>query len=254
MTISLITATYNSAATLDDTLASIARQNVPDLEVLIQDGGSTDATLEIAARYPFTEVASEPDNGLYDAMNKGIARAQGDIVGILNSDDFYAADDILATVRRAFAEEPALDAVYGSLQFVDPEDTGRVVRDWQSEPYRHDAWRRGWMPPHPTFFVRRSVYERFGGFNEQLRIAADYEFMLRCCYVNRIRVKRIPRTMVYMRAGGVSNSSVMNRLRVVWECTRAWPINGLRAPLLFPLLKPLRKWRQFTSTATVAPQ
>jgi glycosyltransferase involved in cell wall biosynthesis len=245
MKISIITATYNSATTLRDTLESLQKQEGVVFEVLLQDGGSTDETLEIAKNFPFVEVISEPDTGLYNAMNRGIARATGDIVGILNSDDFYADAQVLQDVANAFTQDQDLEAVYGSLKYVDFHDTEKKIRYWKSGPYRRSSWLRGWMPPHPTFFVRKSVYDTHGGFNEQLRFAADYEFMLRCCYKYQIKVKCIPKILVHMRAGGVSNSSLKNRLQANKEDRLAWELNDLFPPVLLGLKKPLRKLPQW---------
>jgi glycosyltransferase len=245
MTISIITATYNSASTLTDTLESLSLQKIEHLEVILQDGGSTDATLEIAARYDFVKIVSEEDTGLYNAMNRGIARATGDIIGILNSDDFYPDDQVLNRVRSAFEEDLELAAVYGNLKYVDAIDTKRVIRHWKVGPYNRKDWQQGWMPPHPTFFVRKSVYDQYGGFNEQLRFAADYEFMLRCCFKHRIKIKCIPNVLVHMRAGGVSNSSLSNRLKANKEDRLAWKLNDLKPPFLLVWIKPLSKLRQW---------
>ncbi|MBC6994157.1 glycosyltransferase family 2 protein [Neolewinella lacunae] len=245
MTISIITATYNSAATLADTLDSLLAQQWPGLEVILQDGGSTDATLEIAARYPFVRIESVRDGGLYDAMNRGIARATGEVIGILNSDDFYPSPQVLHWVAEVFARRPEVDALYGDLVYVAAERTERVVRRWIARQYDHAAWRWGWMPPHPTFFVRRHVYERYGSFQTDLRLAADYEFMLRCCYRHGIKVVYLPRVLVHMRVGGVSNKSLANRLAANREDRRAWELNGLQPPAALALLKPLRKVKQW---------
>lgn len=242
---SIIVATYNSDNTLRDTLQSIKIQNTDNLEVILQDGGSTDRTIEIAQEYPFVDWQSEPDNGLYSAMNKGIKRSKGEIVGILNSDDFYPDNQVIERVNALFTEDPELDAVYGSLKYVNAKDTNKVIRHWKSGPYRLEAWRQGWMPPHPTFFVRKSVYERFGGFREELRFAADYEFMLRCCYKERIKVRRIPYVLVHMRVGGVSNSSLSNRLKANKEDRLAWKLNELVPPAFLSMKKPLRKVQQW---------
>lgn len=243
--ISIITATYNSAATLTDTLESLARQEIPNLDVIVQDGGSTDDTLQIAERYPFVSIVSEPDGGLYNAMNRGIARACGDIIGILNSDDFYPTADVLHSVRAVFATNSKIMAVYGDLKYVDHRNTTKVIREWKAKPYQRKRWKRGWMPPHPTFFVRREVYEKYGDFNEDFQLAADYEFMLRVCFCNNLKVSYIPKTLVHMRAGGVSNASLANRLRGNDEDRRAWEINGSRAPRGLQFFKPVRKIKQW---------
>jgi glycosyltransferase len=242
---SLITATYNSAATLQDTLESVRAQVGVTTELIVQDGGSLDDTLGIAEAHGGILIRSEPDTGLYNAMNRGIARATGDIIGIINSDDFYPSNDVLQSVQRLFDSHPEIDAVYGDLNYVAFDEPCRIIRKWHSRNYDPLSWRMGWMPPHPTFFVRRSVYERFGIFNETLRFSADYEFMLRCCYLHRISVAYLPRVLVHMRAGGVSNSSLKNRLQANREDRLAWKLNGLSVPMGLNLIKPLRKVRQW---------
>ena len=245
LSISIITATFNSAATLDDTLLSINSQNAVEADALIQDGLSKDATIDIANGYPFVTVRSEKDTGLYNAMNRGVNRATGDIIGILNSDDFYPTEDVLATVLQTFTDHPETDAVYGDLNYVAEKDTTKVVRTWKAGAYDKRFWKRGWMPPHPTFFVRREVYQKFGRFNEDFRFAADYEFMLRCCYKHDITVRYIPKVLVHMRVGGVSNSSFANRLKANREDVAAWRVNNLPVPLLLNIRKPMRKVNQF---------
>ncbi len=243
-TISIITATFNSAATLRDCLDSVRSQQVT-VEHLIIDGGSSDDTLAIAASYPhITKIVSERDKGIYDAMNKGIALASGDIVGILNSDDFYADDEVLSRVARVF-EDPAVDSCYGDLVYVDPEDTDKVTRNWKSGEMTARGFYWGWMPPHPTFFVRRSVYEKYGLFNLDLGSAADYELMLRLLVKHRITTAYIPTVLVRMRAGGASNASLANRFKANRMDRKAWDINGLGAWPWTTTLKPLRKIGQF---------
>jgi glycosyltransferase len=242
--ISIITATLNSSRTFRDCLDSVRIQQ-GEFEQIIIDGVSTDATAEIARAYPHvTKFVSEPDRGIYDAMNKGIAAASGDIIGILNADDFYAHADVLEKVRQVF-QDPAIDSCYGDLVYVDPEDTGTIVRYWRSGAFRKNSFHWGWMPPHPTFFVRRRVYEQYGGFNLELGSAADYDLMLRFLVKHRISTAYIPEILTKMRAGGVSNRSVKNRLKANLMDRRAWEINGLRPYLLTQLLKPMRKIGQF---------
>ncbi|MBS1604124.1 MAG: glycosyltransferase, partial [Bacteroidetes bacterium] len=179
MKISIVTATYNSAATVRDTLVSVSGQGHSDVEHIIIDGGSRDNTLEIVSEFPHVaRVVSEKDRGIYDAMNKGIALASGDVVGILNSDDVYADVLVLSEVAKAF-EDPSVQAFYADLQYVYSDDLDRIQRTWRSGPFKMSNFYFGWMPPHPTFFVRREVYDRCGLFNLGLRSAADYELMLR---------------------------------------------------------------------------
>lgn len=245
MKISIITATYNSAATLKDTLTSIRDQDHPDIEHLIIDGGSKDATPSIVARFPHVgKWISEPDKGLYDAMNKGIRLAHGDVIGILNSDDVYADNAVLSDVARAF-EDPAVMTVYADLHYVMHDDLTHIKRVWRSGPFKSSYFYYGWMPPHPTFFVRKEVYEKFGLFNTDLRTSADYELMLRILLKYGLSTRYIRRVTVKMRVGGVSNASLKNRFHGNREDRLAWKLNDLK-PWFFTLyLKPLRKITQF---------
>ncbi len=243
--ISIITATYNAADTLRDCLESVSRQDI-EVEHILIDGASSDGTLEIVERYHdrLVQVISEPDGGIYDAMNKGIALATGEVVGILNADDFYAGDQVLRRVAEAFSD-PTVEACYGDLRYVDHRDTSRTVRYWRSGNFQPHKFYQGWMPPHPTFFVRRSVYERFGGFNLELGSAADYEIMLRFLLKHRLKTVYIPEVLVHMRTGGVSNSSLVNRMKANRMDRKAWKVNGLRSRPWTMVMKPLRKVGQW---------
>ncbi len=248
MKISVITATYNSAATVRDTLESVRKQDHPDIEHVIVDGRSMDGTLEIVAGFShISKIISEKDSGIYDAMNKGIRMTTGEVIGILNSDDVYIGGDVLSTVAKAFAD-PAVMTVYADLQYVHPDDLDKIQRTWITGPFRENSFYYGWMPPHPTFFVRKEVYDRIGLFNTDLRSAADYELMLRILLKYHISTHYIPRVIVKMRAGGMSNATLFNRLRANREDRLAWKLNGLK-PYFFTLyLKPLRKITQFINT------
>jgi glycosyltransferase involved in cell wall biosynthesis len=245
MKITVITATYNSGATVKDTLDSIGQQDHPDIEHIIVDGCSSDNTLDIVAGFPHVgKVISEIDKGIYDAMNKGIRLATGEVIGILNSDDIYTDPTVLSAVAAAFAD-PAVMTVYADLQYVHPDDPDRIRRTWVSGPFKKENFYFGWMPPHPTFFVRKEAYDKAGFFNTDLRSAADYELMLRLLLKNGLPAHYIPRVIVKMRSGGVSNSSLRNRLRANKEDRQAWKLNGLK-PYFFTLyLKPLRKISQY---------
>lgn len=245
MLISIITATYNSVRTVDDTLRSVHSQSYPDIEHIIVDGASSDETLSIVASYPqIRKVVSAPDNGIYDAMNKGVALATGEVVGILNSDDYYAHQDVLLRVAAAF-EDPGVDAVYGDLLYVDAENPLRVLRSWKSGIYRAGRFKWGWMPPHPTFFVRRTLYVRYGGFNLALGTCGDYELMLRFIHRHGARLSYLPEVLVLMRAGGASNESLLARLQANRNDRLAWSVNGVRPYWFTVYLKPLRKFIQF---------
>ena len=245
MKISIITATYNSSSTIRDTLDAIAAQQHPDIEHIIVDGDSKDDTLDIIASYPHvSKLIVGKDDGIYDAMNKGISVASGEIVGILNSDDIYIDDKVLSDVAAAFAD-PAIMTAYADLQYVDSVDLEKIKRHWVSGPFKRNNFYYGWMPPHPTFFVRRQVYDQAGVFKLDLRSAADYELMLRILVKLGFSAHYIPRVIVKMRAGGMSNASLFHRLRGNKEDRMAWKLNGLK-PYFFTLyLKPLRKIHQF---------
>jgi glycosyltransferase involved in cell wall biosynthesis len=245
MKISIITATYNSAATLKDTLSCIQRQDHPDIEHILVDGGSTDDTLKIASGFPhISKVISGKDKGIYDAMNKGLGIATGDVVGILNSDDIYTDDGILSLIAAAFAD-PAVRTSYADLQYVHPGDLDKIIRTWRTGSFKKRSFYYGWMPPHPTFFVRKEVYDQVGIFDISLRSAADYELMLRILLRHGIPALYIPRVIVKMRAGGVSNASLKNRVRANKEDRLAWKINGLEPYFFTLLMKPLRKLPQY---------
>lgn len=239
--ISLITATANAATTLGDNLESVAQQGVP-VEQIIVDNMSVDDTVSVAEQYSHVaRIICEPDAGMYDAMNKGLRAATGDIVGILNADDWYAHEGVLSDVLRAF-EDPAVDACYGDLQYV---RGGQIVRHWRSGSFRRRSFYWGWMPPHPTFFLRRRHYERHGGFRLDLGSAADYELMLRMLLRHRLRAAYIPRVLVHMRPGGTSNASIANRLQANRNDRRAWTVNSLRPYPWTIVAKPLRKLPQY---------
>jgi glycosyltransferase len=209
--ISVITVAYNSVETIRDTLTSAAIQTFRDVEHLVIDGGSKDGTLSVLISMPHPRMSwiSEPDHGIYDAMNKGLRMACGDVVGFLNADDVFADENVLSDVARCF-EDPSILAVYGDLVYVNGPGVQNVVRYWRSGPYKPRQLKLGWMPPHPTFYVRRSLVEAVGDFDVRLRIAADYDFMLRCLFSAGTRVTYVQRVLVKMRSGGVSNRSVRN--------------------------------------------
>ena len=256
--ISIITVTSNAAATIAHCLESVNCQTMP-VEHIIIDGASTDSTLEIVRGIsPCARIISEPDHGIYDAMNKGIRLATGDIVGILNADDFYAHSGVLAKVAAVFAD-PMVDACYGDLVYVSEKlesgignrESGvstqnfRIVRYWKSGEFRPEKFFWGWMPPHPTFFVRKSVYERYGMFNPDLGTAADYELMLRFLLKYQITTAYIPEVLVKMRTGGMSNVSLANRLKANRMDRMAWEVNGLKPRPWTLMMKPLSKIPQY---------
>lgn len=245
MKISIITVSYNSEKTIRDTIDSVVQQNYHDIEYIIVDGNSKDKTVEIIKSYgnKISKFISESDKGIYDAMNKGIQLASGDIVGILNSDDFYADADVLKNVAQNFTD--TIDGVYADLVYVDATNTSKIIRTWKSGPYKEGAFGKGWMPPHPTFFVRRNIYQKFGVFTDKLKSAADYELMLRFIHKEKIRLAYLPKIIVKMRAGGASNSSIKNRIKANKEDRMAWKMNGLKPGLFTLIRKPLSKLNQF---------
>ena len=212
MKISIITATLNSASVIDYCLASVQDQKHDDIEHIIIDGASTDVTLSLlkTKREQFKVLVSEPDKGIYDAMNKGINLATGDIIGFLNSDDFYASNNVLTRVASIFKDNPLLDACYADLIYIDPCDYSKKIRYWQSSKFTFGLFSKGWCPPHPTFFARRSVYQSFGNFDLNYRISSDVELMMRLLEVKKINARYIPELWVKMRIGGTSNKNFGN--------------------------------------------
>lgn len=244
--ISIITATFNSAQTIECALNSVIQQDYINKEIIIIDGGSTDETLAILEKYKSSikTLVSEKDNGIYDALNKGIAYATGDIIAILHSDDFYINQHVLSHVASAFTKNN-YDSVYGNLYYVDKQDTNRIIRKWISGKYKHGKFIHGWMPPHPAFFAKRSCYEKFGCFNLALTSSADYELMLRFLHKYKISAYYLDEFLVKMRVGGQSNVSLKNRIKANREDKQAWLLNGLKPAFHTFAFKPLRKIIQF---------
>jgi glycosyltransferase involved in cell wall biosynthesis len=259
--ISIITATFNTEATIENCLASVQKQQGVSVEHIIIDGGSKDRTVDtVRTNGQVSQLISEPDNGIYDAMNKGVGLATGDIIGILNADDFYTGDQVLSSVAKVFQEKRTASC-YGDLQYVQEkladdsrqlaakdkikEKSFKVVRHWTSGEFDLRKFYWGWMPPHPTFFVRREVYERYGLFNLELGSAADYEIMLRFLVKHQLTAAYIPEVLVKMRTGGVSNASVKNRLAANRMDRKAWTVNGLRPYPWTLWMKPMRKIGQW---------
>lgn len=235
MKITIVTTTYNSASTLRDTMESVLAQTHKDIEYWVIDGGSEDDTLGLIKEYEprfdgRMKWISEPDNGLYDALNKGISRATGDVVGILNSDDFYTSPTVLEQVAAGFSDD--VDAVYGDIHFVRPSDLGKCVRYYSSKLFRPWALRFGFMPAHPSFYVRREVYERCGGYALDYKLAADYDMMVRLLYKEKIRCRYLSVDMVTMRTGGMSTKNVRNRLLLTKEDVKACRRYGLYSNFL----------------------
>jgi glycosyltransferase involved in cell wall biosynthesis len=244
--VSIITVCFNSSKTIEDTIQSVLSQNYNNIEYIIIDGLSKDNTLEIINKYKneISIVISEKDNGLYDAINKGIDIATGDIIANLNSDDFYIDKNVITDVVAKMVEEKT-DTLYTDLYYVEADNTDKVTRYWKSGEYKKGNFYKGWMPPHPTFFVKKDIYNKYGVFNLKLKSAADYEIMLRFIHKYECTVSYLNRVTVRMRVGGVSNSSLANRIKANREDKLAWKINGLKPKKFTFILKPLSKIGQF---------
>lgn len=252
MKISIVTATYNSAATIKDTFNSVIAQTYNDIEYIVVDGLSKDNTLDIIKEYePLfggkMKWISEKDKGLYDAMNKGIAMATGDVVGILNSDDFYTSTDILQLVADSM-QDSEVDAIYGDIHFVNDDNLDKCVRYYSSHIFRRGLMRYGLMPAHPSFYCKREVYTKYGAFNTKYKIGADFESLLRYIFVNRIRTKYIKRDFVTMRTGGASTEGLSSRWQIMKDHLRALKDNGIYSNVLLLCLRyPYKIYELLTS-------
>jgi len=246
MKISIITPVYNDPRVPRALDSVLSQKYEGDLEIIVIDGGSDQSTLDVLEHYRhrIDILVSEPDQGIYDAMNKGIKLATGEVIGILNADDRYNDDQVLRDVA-AIMRDPQIDACYGDLVYVNNKD--KIVRYWKSGVYRPIKFYFGWMPPHPTFFVRKRVYEQYGLFDLNFPIAADYELMFRFIFKYNICVRYIPRILVKMSLGGKSNCSFGNIVKANLEVWRAWRKNGFLFGPFVSILKPTRKLLQFIS-------
>lgn len=242
--VSLITVTYNAAATIEKCILSVIAQRFENLQYIIIDAQSTDGTLAIIGKYRdhIDIVISEPDEGLYDAMNKGIGLATGEIIGMLNADDYFANDDILENVARSF-ESSGADIVYGDIDYINKQ--GKIIRKWRSGGYKPGSFNWGWMPPHPSFYARRQCFTIYGLYNVNYGTATDYELMLRFIHTNKAPVFYLPRVMVKMLIGGLSNRQFSSRLKAWQNDYKAMRANKLLFPLFSIVFKPLRKIFQF---------
>ncbi|AFH93111.1 glycosyltransferase [Providencia stuartii MRSN 2154] len=214
MKVSIITATYNSSNTIIDTLKSLENQSYPNIEYIVVDGASKDNTLEIVKKYStkISKIISEPDKGIYDALNKGIDASTGDIIGFLHSDDIFAYSNAIEDLVNTLINEQS-HAIYADLEYVSKENTSNVVRRWVSGNYKHSNLKKGWMPPHPTFFMKRNLYKQYGSFDLNFKISADYDSLLRYLWLNNISVSYLPKVVTKMRVGGESNRSFLNILK-----------------------------------------
>lgn len=251
MTISIITATFNGAATVRDTIESVLKQTYKDVEFIIKDGGSKDDTLDICREYEprfggRMKIISCPDTGIYDAMNQGIEAATGDVVGILNSDDFYTNDDVLATINAAL-EQDDCDAVYGDIHYVKSDNLERCVRYYSSRNFTRERMMQGYIPAHPSFYCRREVYQKYGLFDTSFRVAADFEQLLRLIYIEKIRIKYIEKDFVTMRMGGASTSGIKSHVRIMKDHLRAFKKNKIKNNVFRLSLRYFSKLTEFVS-------
>ncbi|WP_426369753.1 glycosyltransferase family 2 protein [Pseudocolwellia sp. HL-MZ7] len=244
MKVSIITATYNSASTILDTIKSIESQSYESIEYIIVDGNSSDDTIELIQKN-CTKVSTfiiEKDKGIYDALNKGLAVATGDIVGFLHSDDLFASENSISNLVSAFENDS--DAIYADLEYVQKSDTNKVVRLWKSGVFNISKINNGWMPPHPTFYMRTSLYKKYGSFNLDYKIAADYDSLLRYLWVNKVQVSYLPEVLIKMRVGGASNRSLKNIYQKSLEDIKALKSNKVPVFKAF-IIKNISKIPQF---------
>ena len=247
MKVSIVTVCLNSSGTIAECLDSIVRQKYSNIESIIIDGGSTDGTLSIVQNYHSVIGYQEsvPGLGIYDAMNRGIEMATGDLIGILNSDDLLMDEWAIERVVKGFEMNPDAGIVYGDLVYVDVVNTSRITRYWKAGIATVRKFRMGWMPPHPTFYMKREKFQEVGGYRNDLGTAGDYEFMLRAMVKFGIKAAYIPYVLVKMRRGGVSNGSFTRRFRANLNDRQAWTVNKIRPFFFFSVLKPLRKITQY---------
>jgi len=243
--VSIITSVYNNKDQISEAIESVLNQSYHDIEYIVIDGASTDGTTEIVGSYgdKISKFISEPDEGIYDGLNKGIYLATGDVIGFLHSDDFYLHDQVIEMVVKHFKENDC-DGVYGDLIYVDKENTQRVVRHWKSGRFEYEKLRRGWMPPHPAFFIKREIYEKFGAFDTNFKISADYNFMLKILSDQNLKVCYLENVLYVMRVGGASNKNLKNLYKKSTEDLKALRENNIGS-LITLFLKNISKLPQF---------
>jgi glycosyltransferase involved in cell wall biosynthesis len=244
--VSIITVSYNSVGTISDTIKSVLAQKYPNIEYIIVDGCSTDGTIELINSFSknISKFISEPDNGIYDAINKGIRLATGTIVGILNSDDYFFDNNVIEKVVGAFKEHE-IDAVIGDAQFVNPIKTSKIVRYYSSKFFNTGKFKFGFMPAHPSFYVKRELFEKLGYYKVDYKIAADFELLIRFLYINKIKYKYLEMPFVSMRMGGISNKSILSKYILNKEIVLACKENGLKTNYFFIYTKYLIKMFEF---------
>ena len=246
MKVTIITVTYNSEAYILDCINSVGRQDYKNIEHIIVDGLSSDNTIKIIRQNQTTvsKWISEKDNGMYDAINKGIQMATGEIIGILNSDDLLASTDVISSIVKCF-ENKETNTLYGDLVYVDTKDTNKILRIWKGSSYKRIRFSFGWMPAHPTFYMRKSIMEKYGGYDSLFLTAADFEFMSRLLYKYKVSSFYLPKLIIKMRIGGQSNATLSKRLIANRMDYLAMKKNNILFPRLISILKPLRKIPQF---------
>lgn len=246
MKVSIITVTLNSGHHLEECISSVVAQDHPYIEYIVIDGKSSDDTLKIIQKYRdhIHHFLTETDRGMYDAINKGIAMATGDVVGILNSDDILASKDVISSIARAFEEEKT-DTLYGDLEYVESNNTNTIYRVWKGKPYKRNRFNTGWMPAHPTFYIKRELIDKYGGYENHYFSAADYEFMARYLFRHKLSSYYLPKLIVKMRRGGQSNNNLKKRLRANRRDYLAMKKNKIPFPFLVSILKPLSKLHQY---------
>ena len=245
MKISIITVSYNSAVTIRDTLESVKNQTYTNIEHIIIDGASKDNTLAIVTEYPHVaKVISEKDKGIYDAMNKGITLATGEIIGILNSDDLFESDTIIEQIMNVFQENKEIDAIYGNISYFETGEENKIKRYWKSKPYYEDFFDDGEVPPHPSLFVKKQVYDQIGTYYPNFKICSDYEFMLRMMKIHNFKTKYLDATIAKMRLGGTSTQGLKSYWITTKELKQAWEMNNFKYPIKLYFIRPFKKIKQ----------
>ena len=244
--ISIITIAYNSESTINNTLSSVKNQSFKDIEYIIIDGGSTDNTIEICNQFDhITFIKSESDKGVYDAFNKGLELATGQIIGFLNSDDVFFDNKSLQNIISAFEKD--IDAVFGNVDYINT--SGEIIRKWRSKPFEKESFKKGWMPAHPTFYCRKKVYDQLGVYDDSYKIAGDFELMLRFFEKNNLRTKFIDKTLVKMKTGGISNSGLISKIKILKEQFKAFKQNEIKLNKLNFILKKTLKLKEYINLA-----
>lgn len=246
MKVSIITATYNSASTVRDTIESVLAQTYSDIEYIIIDGASKDNTLDIVNEYKnhIATIISEPDKGIYDAMNKGILAATGDVIGILNSDDFFTSDDVIETIVSGFQDE-SVDAIYADVHYVNSDDITKCIRYYSSSVFKPALMKLGFMPAHPTCYIRKTHYQKIGLYDTSYKISSDFDLLLRFIYLNKLKFKYIERDFVTMRIGGASTGSLKSHIQITKDHLLAFKKNNVRSNLFLLSLRYIYKLKEF---------